>query len=509
VLKKRIQSLLAALNRGIIGKEEVVGLALLSAAAGESIFLLGNPGVAKSLIARRLKFAFADAQAFEYLMNRFSTPDEIFGPISISKLKNEDKYERLTARYLPSADIVFLDEIWKASPSIQNALLTVLNEKIYRNGEQEMRLPLKAILAASNELPAEGEGLEALWDRFLVRYIVDGVQDAADFRRVIGEPLDAYTDHVDSALKIRQEEYRLWSKDIDKIEIPEEVYRIIELLREKIKARNEERQDGNSDADKSAPLYVSDRRWRKIVRLLRTSALLNDRRAVDLMDCFLIAHCLWDTAEQCEEVRELVASTIELHGYSAAGNIDVLSATLQEYEKEIRQQTEKVSLRTRREPKSFGGYYKIVSSDFAGMFVAESDYKAIEQLIEQSPRGVFAQHNLPIYWRAGSKSEHIGVFNQLRFEMDNTTTKDISFIAPSAEMRRHWDALLDNFAEELQISKEQLDTQGSIFAEAQIFIAPHCQHIAKTAFSRQIARVEQLQISAQALRHHYTSIAAV
>ena len=189
--KKRIAQLLEALGKGLFEKEHVLSLSLLAAVAGESIFLLGPPGTAKSMIARRLKSAFRDGRSFEYLMSRFSTPDEIFGPVSVSALKDEDRYMRMTEGYLPTADVVFLDEIWKAGPSIQNALLTVLNEKVYLNGKEEMRLPLKLVVAASNELPAEGENLDALWDRFLVRCVVGGIADKELFKLMISSTVQS------------------------------------------------------------------------------------------------------------------------------------------------------------------------------------------------------------------------------------------------------------------------------------------------------------------------------
>ena len=216
--KDRIKQLLGQLNERVYEKEHVIALSLLSAIAGESIFLLGPPGVAKSMVARRLKLAFRGAKAFEYLMSRFSTPDEIFGPVSISKLKDEDTYERMVEGYLPTADVVFLDEIWKAGPAIQNALLTVINEKIYRNGLISLQVPLKGLIAASNELPAIGQGLEALWDRFLIRLMVTGVEDMGEFDRMIASS-DESDPWIDDALNITPEEYAAWANEISQVRI--------------------------------------------------------------------------------------------------------------------------------------------------------------------------------------------------------------------------------------------------------------------------------------------------
>lgn len=324
-LRLRIQQLLQQLNERVFGKEHVIALSLLSAVAGESIFLLGPPGVAKSMVARQLKTAFRDAQSFEYLMSRFSTPDEIFGPVSIQKLKTSDTYERAMEGYLPTADVVFLDEIWKAGPAIQNTLLTVINEKIFRNGNREMHLPLKLLVAASNELPAKGEGLEALWDRFVIRIESRPIKLEKNFRAML---LDSHADflgptdftdstdfsgftgglgHADFAdnadfsdLKITSEEYAEWTERIDKIGVKIEVLDAISAIRKSLRAVNVD------EAAERRNIYVSDRRWKNIVRLLRTSAFMQDREEVDICDLLPIYHCLWQEPEERDAIRNIV-----------------------------------------------------------------------------------------------------------------------------------------------------------------------------------------------------------
>ena len=309
-IRERVKQLLMSMGRGAFERDEAISLALLTALGGESIFLLGLPGVGKSMIARRLKMAFKDATSFEYLMSRFSTPDEIFGPVSISKLKDSDTYERVIDGYLPTADVLFLDEIWKAGPAIQNSLLTVLNEKIFRNGKQELKLPLKAVISASNELPAEGEGLEALWDRFIVRYVVKPIENKTNFLSlVIDRPEEC---EVPEELQFSADELSEIKAEAMNVEVPIEVSELVFSIR-KLLIEEKKKQEDNVDVnncDLVDPPYVSDRRWKKIVGLLRVSAYLNGRDAVDLSDCLILNHMLWDKDEQILSVTKLVAQAI-------------------------------------------------------------------------------------------------------------------------------------------------------------------------------------------------------
>ncbi len=272
------------MSAGLVERGVAVRLALLAALAGEHLLLVGPPGVAKSLVARRLHLAFKDACYFERLLTRFSVPEELFGPLSIKGLE-EDRYERLTESYLPSAHIAFLDEIFKANSAILNALLTLLNERQFDNGTRRVETQLLAVVAASNELPEEDEQLDALFDRFLLRLHIGPVSKDAfpELLKLRGndEP------DVDSSLKLTGDGLVAAQKAAEKVHVPDEVMDLLCELR---------------DWCDSEKLPVSDRRWRKVVKLLQTSAWTNGRDRVSIWDCWLLQHCLWNKAEDREKI---------------------------------------------------------------------------------------------------------------------------------------------------------------------------------------------------------------
>ena len=306
-IKYRISKIIDYINQDAYERQEAISLSLLSALSGESIFLLGLPGVGKSMIARRLKLAFKEAKVFEYLMSRFSTPDEIFGPVSIMGLKDHDRYERVATGYLPEAEVIFLDEIWKAGPAIQNSLLTVLNEKIFLNGNKEMSLPVRAIISASNELPAQGEGLEALWDRFLIRYVVEPIKEKNNFFRLlgVGESIVNTKQHE----PITDEEYSEIRKNAQNVVIPEKILDLLFTLRGKINEQPKDEDNPETD-DEINKRYVSDRRWKKAIGLLKTSAYINNRDEIDLSDILLLTHILWNDDSTIEEINRIISDCI-------------------------------------------------------------------------------------------------------------------------------------------------------------------------------------------------------
>ncbi|EKO3855960.1 ATPase RavA domain-containing protein [Vibrio harveyi] len=310
LLSERINKLAKALTDGVYEREHTIKLCLLAALAGESVFLLGPPGIAKSLIAKRLIQAFDNSSYFEYLMTRFSTPEEVFGPLSIQELKDNGRYVRLTQGYLPTAQVVFLDEIWKAGPAILNTLLTVVNEKTFKNGSDIERVPMRLLVSASNELPDEDSGLDALYDRMLVRVFVNRIQDKQNFKSMltVGTSQEA---QVPEGLAITDEEYHRWQQQLDKLTLTDNAFEKLFQLKNMLETKVESEFGDASLTD----MYVSDRRWKKAVKLLKASAFFNGRDEINPLDLLLLQDCLWNSPESRDVVRGVIQEFALKHAF--------------------------------------------------------------------------------------------------------------------------------------------------------------------------------------------------
>jgi len=281
-LARRLRDLFAALEYGLVERRRQVRLALLAALAGEHTLLIGPPGTAKSELARRLHLAFRDAQYFERLLTRFSVPEELFGPLSISALE-QDRYERQTAGYLPQASIAFIDEVFKANSAILNALLTLLNERKFDNGAGRQDCPLISVIGATNEVPADEVG-EAFFDRFLLRLPV-GPVSTDGFRQLLD--LGGNSDPGPVA-GLSEAERQAITRAAGEVVATAEVAGLLGELRLWLAAEQ---------------AYVSDRRWVKIVWLLKVAAACEGRDRLLLWDLWLLPWCV---APDCE--RQLAVS---------------------------------------------------------------------------------------------------------------------------------------------------------------------------------------------------------
>lgn len=296
-LKAKIEKLLEQLNKGLIGKEKVIKLGLLSALAGENLILVGPPGTAKSEIARRITKIFEEESYFEYLLTKFTTPEEIFGPLSIKKLQ-EDKFERNVDGYSPTSKIVFLDEIFKANSSILNTLLTMVNEKVFHNGVKREKVALVSLIGASNELPFGNDELTALYDRFLIREIVNYVNDDEIESLLSIENIEF---EIDKEIKISESELKEIKENSQKIEMSNNVKKsIIEIRNEYNKMFIDNKYE-----------IISDRKLVKIVKLLKVSAYVNGRDYVDFSDLILLTNCLWNDVENVEKVAKIVLDVVK------------------------------------------------------------------------------------------------------------------------------------------------------------------------------------------------------
>lgn len=279
------------LKRRYVGRDEVCDLMAVAVVAGEHLFLHGPPGTAKSALIR----SFAQAvkgRYFEYLLTRFSEPNEVFGPIDLARLR-EGTVATSTTGMLPEAEFVFLDELFNANSALLNNLLTVLNERVFRRGAETHQLPLLSLFSASNRL-AEDEALQALFDRFLLRCRLENLpREAMPRLLAAGWALESEPPQASS---VTTEELRALARRILSVDVG----RVGELYADAVfKVRD-------------LGITLSDRRAVKVLKLVAASALLCGRETVQPSDLWVLRY-VWDREEQIGPLAALVNGLLEPH----------------------------------------------------------------------------------------------------------------------------------------------------------------------------------------------------
>lgn len=308
----RLRAVLARLGHGLVDRDEQVRCVLLAALCGEHVLLVGPPGTAKSEIARRLHDVIG-GRWFERLLTRFTVPEELFGPLSLTAL-DEGRWCREVDGYLPTATVAFLDEVFKANSAILNALLTLLNERMFDQGPQRIAVPLATLVAASNEAPTDA-GLQAFLDRFLFRCAVAPVGDAS-FEALIGSALGSRP-MVDAPEPLDAATLARWAARGERVALPGEIVAALAALRARLP---------------EFAIEVSDRRWVRAVRVLRIVAASHDRDRVERVDLGVLR---WLFALDASQAGHLDRWFAELLGGARALACTRLARLAQAWDKQL------------------------------------------------------------------------------------------------------------------------------------------------------------------------------
>jgi MoxR-like ATPase len=281
--QEKLKNIREELKQMFLERSDLIDGALAALLSSHHLLIIGPPGTAKSMLADELCRRIEGADYFQWLLTRFTTPEEIFGAVSLKALEQDD-YRRVTADKLPEAHIAFLDEIFKANSSILNAILTLINERLFHNGKAVTRVPLLTLFGASNELPEEEE-LTALYDRFLVRFVVNYITEDFRFLRMLESQAQP------SRTCMTLVELNELQKQVRNVPIPSHVYRGIADIRRELNKKN---------------IQASDRRYRQSLALLQAHTFLVGDKEVQEKNLFFLEHVLWRDPAEHEQVRNTI-----------------------------------------------------------------------------------------------------------------------------------------------------------------------------------------------------------
>ena len=288
-MRKKFESLRQELNMVFFEREQVVTALLTALLCGQHILLLGPPGTAKSALAVAICSALQGASYFSWLLTRFSTPEELFGPISLAGLQ-QDVFQRKVSGKLPEAHISFLDEIFKSNSAVLNSLLTLINERKFYNDGQVVQCPLVSVVGASNELP-EGEELNALFDRFIFRFWIGYVADHSNLKKLM------LSKQPQIKQKLTLQELQQAQQDVSTVAIPDVTVESILEIKQKLEDEG---------------LVSSDRRWKQILSVLQGYAWLEGETEVSSEHFDILPDMLWNDPKDRSVISSIVGAVSDV-----------------------------------------------------------------------------------------------------------------------------------------------------------------------------------------------------
>lgn len=290
---RRLSLLYHRLQEPFVGREDEARAIVLALLAREHAVLIGEPGTAKSALARRLA-ALLSARFFKYLLTKYTEPSELFGPLDLRALK-EGKYMRITRGKLPEAEIVFLDEVFNANSAILNALLSIMQERVWYDGYTEIRVPLWTLIGATNRVPEEPE-LEAVYDRFLVRQYARPLpenkwRDLLDAGWKLEAGLLETPSPVMSLDELREAHKLVFQVDVEPVKA--KLLRLFAVLEER-------------------GIHLTDRRKAKTLKLVAANAVLEGRTRAEERDLLVLKYTAPREIAEFDKVNIILSEELKM-----------------------------------------------------------------------------------------------------------------------------------------------------------------------------------------------------
>lgn len=309
-----IERIKEELNSYFIERAEEIDCILTAVLSRQHCLFLGPPGTAKSQLIIAFASHIEGVNYFQWLLTKFTTPEEIFGPYDLKLLMN-GKYQRITTGKLPEAHIAFLDEIFKASSAILNTLLTIINERIFYNDSTPTPVPLISLFSASNELPSEDEGLVALYDRFIIRKTVSYIRDYSNLLKLATLP------------QMYEPKTKISLSDLQQIQHKVQQVSVSTIISDVVELKRELEKEG---------IAVSDRRFRQSLDIIKAYAYLNGRSEAISDDLQILRYVFWTEPEEIPVVEAKVLSIANPFAQKA----QEYSAILDDIERQVNTFTE-------------------------------------------------------------------------------------------------------------------------------------------------------------------------